>query len=167
MPTENALHRTFTHEKNERNSRNFPEKMTHKLTMAKTTGWRNVWTIPKWNWLDAFSYCTEFKKNRVRVGSSNSLEYDINNEIMYRARKSGMEHEEIKKVMDLANWMDDMKEEIKDKNLNEIVIPGSHDSGTYCINSKSKYGSKHIFIMLQLLYIIFDDFHLNRFVFLR
>ena len=79
---------------------------------------------------------------------------------MYRARKSGMEHEEIEKVMDLANWMDDMKEEIKDKNLNEIVIPGSHDSGTYCINSKSKYGSKHIFIILQLLYIIFDDFHL-------
>ena len=50
-----------------------------------------------------------------------------------------MEHEEIEKVMDLANWMDDMKEEIKDNNLNEIVIPGSHDSGTYCINSKSKY----------------------------
>ena len=63
------------------------------------------------------------------------------NKIMCIAKKSGIEHEEIKKV-DLANWMDDMKEGIKDKNLNEIVIPGSHDSGTYCINSKSKYNSE-------------------------
>ncbi|XP_063683239.1 PI-PLC X domain-containing protein 2-like [Bolinopsis microptera] len=40
--------------------------------------------------------------------------------------------------MDLENWMGCIKEEIKDKKLSEIVIPGSHDSGSYCINRKSK-----------------------------
>ena len=43
--------------------------------------------------------------------------------------------------MDLENWMGCIKEEIKDKKLSEIVIPGSHDSGSYCINRKSKYDS--------------------------
>ena len=40
-----------------------------------------------------------------------------------------------------ANWMGDMKDCIWNKKLNEIVIPGTHDSGTYCINKKSKFVS--------------------------
>ena len=47
--------------------------------------------------------------------------------------------------MDLENWMGCIKEEIKDKKLSEIVIPGSHDSGSYCINRKSKYDSLRYF----------------------
>ena len=39
------------------------------------------------------------------------------------------------------NWMGDMKDCIWNKKLNEIVIPGTHDSGTYCINKKSKFVS--------------------------
>ena len=39
------------------------------------------------------------------------------------------------------NWMGDLKDDIWNKKLSEIVIPGTHDSGTYCINKKSKFVS--------------------------
>ena len=42
------------------------------------------------------------------------------------------------------NWMGDLKDCIWNKKLNEIVIPGTHDSGTYCINKKSKFVSNYI-----------------------
>ena len=41
--------------------------------------------------------------------------------------------------MDLENWMGNLKDVIWNKKLSEIVIPGTHDSGTYCINSNSKF----------------------------
>lgn len=41
-------------------------------------------------------------------------------------------------MIDLENWMHSLKEELKDKSLSKIVIPGSHDSGTYCITTRSK-----------------------------
>lgn len=40
--------------------------------------------------------------------------------------------------MDLENWMGSLKNVIWNKKLSSIVIPGTHDSGTYCINSNSK-----------------------------
>ena len=40
--------------------------------------------------------------------------------------------------MDLECWMGCVKDSIQDKKLSHIVIPGSHDSGSYCINSHSK-----------------------------
>ena len=40
--------------------------------------------------------------------------------------------------MDLENWMGCIKDTIEDKKLSEIVIPGSHDSASYCINYWSK-----------------------------
>lgn len=47
-------------------------------------------------------------------------------------------HTENTKNLDLENWMGHMKDEIADKKLSEIVIPGTHDSGTYSITSESK-----------------------------
>ena len=41
--------------------------------------------------------------------------------------------------MDLENWMECLKDELCDRKLSEIVIPGTHDSGSYCITRKSKY----------------------------
>jgi hypothetical protein len=41
--------------------------------------------------------------------------------------------------MDLENWMGCLKDEITDRKLSDIVIPGTHDSGSYCIDRKSKY----------------------------
>ena len=35
-----------------------------------------------------------------------------------------------------SNWMDEDFEVLKDKTLNEIVLPGSHDSGTYSLKLK-------------------------------
>ncbi|KAL5268089.1 hypothetical protein ACHWQZ_G002070 [Mnemiopsis leidyi] len=40
--------------------------------------------------------------------------------------------------MDLENWMECLKDELCDRKLSEIVIPGTHDSGSYCITRKSK-----------------------------
>ena len=40
--------------------------------------------------------------------------------------------------MDLENWMECLKDELHDQKLSEIVIPGTHDSGSYCITRKSK-----------------------------
>ena len=40
--------------------------------------------------------------------------------------------------MNPKSWMNDMKDDIWNKKLNKIVIPGTHDSGTYCINKHSK-----------------------------
>ena len=37
-----------------------------------------------------------------------------------------------------ANWMSSFSEVLKDKRLNEIVLPGTHDSGTYPITEESK-----------------------------
>ena len=37
-----------------------------------------------------------------------------------------------------ANWMSSFSKVLKDKKLNEIVLPGSHDSGTYPITEESK-----------------------------
>ena len=52
------------------------------------------------------------------------------------------------------NWMGDLKDDIWNKKLNEIVIPGTHDSGTYCINKKSKFVSNYIIDCCKFAFLI-------------
>ena len=58
--------------------------------------------------------------------------------------------------MDLENWVGCMQDKIKDKKLSEIVIPGTHDSGSYCINRKSRF--------VLILNIVFELSYADDFV---
>ena len=47
------------------------------------------------------------------------------------------EHNEGGDVPDLSDWMSNLPEHLKNVSINQLAIPGSHDSGSYWLNPES------------------------------
>ncbi|MFI5398251.1 MAG: hypothetical protein ACHQ9S_22160, partial [Candidatus Binatia bacterium] len=53
--------------------------------------------------------------------------------------KTEAEQQAAQVTHDNSTWMDDISDALVDKNLSEIVMPGTHDSGTWAISSESAF----------------------------
>eukprot|EP00116_Pleurobrachia_bachei_P001778 sb/3462040/ len=84
--------------------------------------------------------CDTSRENLERYGKHIADLQDVDSSIVENLGES-LElkiKEPMVKDMDLKKWMGDLSTVIGEKKLSEIIIPGSHDSGSYCIDAESK-----------------------------